>query len=143
MSQKTTAKSANRQKSSKPNKETFSYMGERYVFDITKAIKFAGDGREAFELAQDDVRFSLKKVRINKDHVKTVDVTKPGIVANLQYECKDGSLVRGHRLIDGHHRAQRCLKLGVPFQVYLLTDTESDAIVLKQPKQQTAPARSE
>ena len=113
--------------------ETFRYLKQRYVFDIDKARQFAGDGRYPVELDEEDVRFSLIKVRINQEHTKHVDTTIPGIVAVVFYENDDGTQVSGHRMIDGHHRAARCLELGIPFEAYLLTAEESRQILVKSP----------
>ena len=108
-------------------KETFRYWKKRYVFDIDKARQFVNDGREPVELDDDDVRFSLQKVRINREHTRHVDTCIPGIVAVVFFENDDGTQVSGHRLIDGHHRAARCLELGIPYHAYLLTPEESAA----------------
>ncbi len=115
----------------KKHSETFTYLGNQYKFDITRAIEFCQDGREPVEVDDDDVRFSLKKVRINKKHVPTVDTQKPGIIAVVFHPGPDGTQIKGQRLIDGHHRAARCLELGIPFQAYLLNEEESAAILLK------------
>lgn len=114
-------------------RETFGYMKRKYVFDITRAIEIASDGREPVELDDDDVRFSLDKVRINKKHLEHVDVSRPGIVAIVHAFGEDGALVKGHRMIDGHHRAARCLELGLPFSVYLLNERESIQILERSP----------
>lgn len=122
-----------RQKPSRPSNETFRFMSKSYIFDITKAIAIVQDGRESVELDEDDIKFSLDKVRINKKHLKSVDVRKPGIVAVVHAFDAQGELIKGHRLIDGHHRATRCLELGVPFEVYVLTEEESIAILKRSP----------
>jgi SAM-dependent methyltransferase len=41
--------------------------------------------------------------------------------------------MQGHRLIDGHHRAARCLEEGTPFVAYLLSEEESRAVLLRSP----------
>ena len=115
-------------------KETFRYWKKRYVFDVDRAREFVGDGREPVELDEADVRFSLEKVRINNEHTKHVDPCIPGIVAIVFYENDDGTRVSGHRLIDGHHRAARCLELGMPYHAYLLTAEESAAVLIKGPR---------
>ena len=60
--------------------ETFRYMSGAYVFDVTRAIAFVQDGREPVELDEDDVRFSLKRVSIDKKYLPKVDTSRPGIV---------------------------------------------------------------
>lgn len=114
-------------------RETFRYRGRQYVFDIDRARELLQDGREPVELDDDDVRFSLKKCHINKEHTKHVDTSFPGIVAVVWHENEDGTQVSGHRLIDGHHRAARCLELGIPYRVCLLTEQESIEILIKSP----------
>lgn len=116
-----------------PDRETFRFMSKKYVFDITKALETVGDGREPVELDDDDVRFSLKKVAINREHLKSVDISRPGIVAVVHAFDANGVMVKGHRLIDGHHRATRCLELGVPFSVYVLSEKESVEILERSP----------
>jgi hypothetical protein len=113
--------------------ETFRYMSKKYIFDIDKAQEFIADGREAVELEDEDVRFSLKKCRISKKHTRHVDTSIPGIVAIVFATTKEGKQVSGHRLIDGHHRAARCLDLGIPYRVYVLNEQESIEILKKSP----------
>jgi hypothetical protein len=36
-------------------------------------------------------------------------------------------------LIDGNHRAARCLRDGLPFRAHLLTEAESEAVLLRSP----------
>jgi SAM-dependent methyltransferase len=118
-------------------------MRKQYVFDVDKAREFVGDGREAEYLDDDDVRFSLKKCRVNKEHTQHVDPSIPGIVATVFYPGEDGVQVKGQRLIDGHHRAARCLELGIPYRVYVLNDEESAQIVIKSPKPRAAATQSD
>lgn len=113
--------------------ETFRYMGSRFKFDITRAIEFVQDGREPVELDEDDVHFSLEKVHINRDYLPEVDPQTPGIIAVVFFPDQGGAQIKGQRLIDGHHRAARCLELGIPFRVFLLNEEESAAILLKSP----------
>jgi hypothetical protein len=114
-------------------RETFRYMQKSYIFDIDAARVITSDGREPVELEEDDVRFSLRKCRVSRTHVRHVDPLIPGIIATVQYLKPDGNRVLGHRLIDGHHRALRCLQDGIPFQAYLMDETESARILLKAP----------
>lgn len=118
---------------SAPGPETFRYMGKRYIFDIDKAREIIGDGREPVELDEDDTRFSLYKCHINREHTKHVDTSIPGIIAIVPWTDENGEYVTGHRLIDGHHRAARCLDLGIPYRAYLLTEQETNSILIKRP----------
>lgn len=104
-------------------------MDANYVIDAEKARQFVRDGREPVELDPEDVHYCLQKKRIHEDHLAHVDVTYPGIIAHVWYPNAAGELTRGHRLIDGHHRAARCLQLGLPFFVYLLSEEESEAVL--------------
>lgn len=114
-------------------RETFRFMREKFIFDVDLARELVQDGREPVELDDDDVEFSLKKCHLHKHHIPHVNVSYPGIIAHVWYP-QDGEKVQGHRLIDGHHRAARCLQLGVPFRAYLLTEEESLAILEKCPE---------
>ena len=115
-------------------KETFWYMQHRYLFDVDHARQLVADGREAVELEPDDVRFSVKTSTLYRHHVPHVVPTIPGIISYIYFPNDDGEIIRGHVLIDGHHRAARCLDLRRPFHVHLLTEDESRAILLRSPE---------
>ena len=104
--------------------EEFHCMRGRYVFDVDKARRLVSDGRDKIELAPEDVEFSVGRCQINELHLAHVDPSIPGIMAHV-YFPDDGRVVHGHRLIDGHHRAARCRQLGVPFYIYVLSESES------------------
>lgn len=114
-------------------RETFRFMSEKFIFDVDLAREIVQDGREAVELDEDDIRFSLAKCHLHKEHIPHVDVKYPGIIAHVWFP-QNGEQVRGHRLIDGHHRAARCLELGVPYFAYLLSEEESQAILERGPE---------
>lgn len=114
--------------------ESFWCLRNRYIFDIDMARKFAASGHEKVELEPADVEYSVGRCEINQRHLAHVDETIPGIVAHLFYPDEDGTIVHGHRLIDGHHRAARCLQLGIPFYVIVLSEEESTRILMKSPK---------
>ena len=114
--------------------EAFWCMKNRYVFDVDKAREFVAEGHELMELAPDDVEYSVGRCEINEGHVAHVNPSIPGIVAHLYFPDDDRTLVHGHRLIDGHHRAARCLQLEIPFYVYVLTEEESIACLMKAPR---------
>ncbi len=107
--------------------ETFWYMKHSYVYDVDLARLYTSDGRETVELDPDDVRTSVAESDINDEHIDHVDPSIPGIVAHVIFQDPSGELLNGHVLIDGHHRAARCLREGRPFEVYLLTEEESVA----------------
>ncbi len=123
--------------------QTFSYMDGLYLFDLERAAQLVQDGREPVELEPDDVRFSVRTYPLHKVHVGHVDPRRPGLLAHVWYTTEDGAHVQGHRLIDGHHRAARCLDEGVPFFAYLLSEEESRAILLRGPEEVRLPATAD
>lgn len=114
--------------------EAFWCLRKRYVFDVDMARELIQHGdHEIMELEPDDVVYSVDRCEVNEGHVAHVDPSIPGIVAHIFFPNEDGELVHGHRLIDGHHRAARCLQLGIPFPVYVLSENESVKILMKAP----------
>lgn len=114
--------------------ETFWCLKERYIFDVDEARRLVADGKhEVLELEPDDVRYSVDRCEVNEGHLAHVDPSIPGIVSHIFFPHENGEIVHGHRLIDGHHRAARCLQLGIPFPVYVLTEQESVDILIKAP----------
>jgi hypothetical protein len=112
--------------------EIFWFMG-LYEFDVDLACELVQDGRESVELEEDDVRYSATGSHINKSHLPNVDPTRPGIIAHVRYETDDGRAYLGHVLIDGNHRAARCMAEKRPFEAYLLTPDESERVLLRGP----------
>jgi hypothetical protein len=115
-------------------REVFRCFKKRYVFDVSKAREMVSDSRAKIELDTEDVKYSVNRNTINKEHVPHVNTAFPGIVCHVFYTEKNGTLIHGHRLIDGNHRATRCLELGIPFYVYVLTEEESVKILRKAPR---------
>lgn len=113
--------------------EAFWCLKDRYIFDVDKARKYAREGHEVMELDPEDVVYSVGRCEVNEGHLPHVDPTIPGIVAHIYFPDEDGTVAHGHRLIDGHHRAARCMQLGIPFPVYVLSERESQRILLKAP----------
>jgi len=118
--------------------ETFRYSKSVYKFDVDMAREFANDGREPIELEREDVQFSVDSTHIYPDHVQHVDPRFPGIIAQMWYPEPDGSVSHGNTLIDGHHRAARCLLDDLPYFVYLLSEDESQQILIKGPDREKA-----
>ncbi len=114
--------------------ETFWYMAHKYLFDVDHALRLVADGREVVELDDESIRFSVDTSEINWEHVPHVNPELPGIIAHIFYQTEEGEMIHGHLLIDGHHRAARCIQLGIPFHVQLLTEGESEEILLKCPR---------
>lgn len=113
--------------------ETFRYLKSYYKFDVDLARKMVLDGRESIELEPDDVKYSVDIARIYPEHLEHVDTKYAGIIAHVWGPTKDGEWLEGHLLIDGHHRAARCVQLGIPYRVYLLTKKESEQVVIYGP----------
>ncbi len=113
--------------------EYYWYLG-LYEFDVDKARGLATDGREPVEVEEESVRLSVRDSEMDEAHVGHVDPRFPGIIAHVQYQDEGGQMLRGHVLIDGHHRAARCLREGRPFLAYLLTEAESEAVLVGSPE---------
>jgi hypothetical protein len=113
--------------------ESFRYFKGAYKFDVDLARKIAGDGRKAIELTPDDVKYSVDISRIYPEHLEHVDTKYPGIIAHVWGPGRDGEWLHGHLLIDGHHRAARCVQLGIPYFVHILTKAESERVVIHGP----------
>lgn len=111
----------------------YSMLFGLYKFDIDLALSIARDGRESVELAEEDVKHSLDWSEIYQQHLDHVDMRFPGIVSHYWYREEDGTVLHGHVLIDGHHRAAKAAQLGVPFYVYVLTEEESKKVTLRAP----------
>lgn len=113
--------------------ETFRYVKNMYRFDVDMARAFLADGRDPIELEPDDVRYSVDNTRIYPEHLEHVNLKYPGIIAHYWFPEKDGTILHGHLLIDGNHRAARSLQLGAPFFVQVLTEDESREILMEGP----------
>lgn len=114
--------------------ETYGYYRRRWVFDVDRARKLVSDGRQPIELSAADLEFCVETTRIHWMHVPHVDVQYPGIMAHVWHTHADGRRTHGHVLIDGNHRAARCLMMGRPFYIYVLSEAESRRILLREPK---------
>jgi hypothetical protein len=113
--------------------ETFNFLKRQFVFDVDKARRITQDGRKPVELDRADVLHAVDTARIYIEHVPHVRLKHPGIVARLRCTGADGSVLEGDLLIDGHHRAAKCLQLGVPYRAFLLSVEETDAVLKQRP----------
>ena len=104
-----------------------------YKFDVDLARDIVADGRAAFELDKEDVAHALKWAHIYPEHLPHVNLKYPGIIAHYWHPEKDGTMLHGTVLIDGHHRAAKAQKLGVTFCVQVLTEEESRRVTLRTP----------
>ncbi|QDS98883.1 hypothetical protein [Adhaeretor mobilis] len=112
---------------------TYKYWGKNYIFDVQRAMELVQDGREPTEVEDESVRLSVKNSWIDDVHVTHVDPTKPGIIAHVFAKADDGDDIHAHVLIDGNHRAARCLQLEKPYFAYVLTEQESKDILIRKP----------
>lgn len=125
--------------------ERFTYFGMQFAVDKAEQL-IAANPRPPQKLpknfiegvvgsVEDDepaedgsFNINLLTVGVNKGHLDEVDPDKPGILARISYkptkaypESKVYSV-----LIDGNHRAKKCLQLGRDgFDVYVLTPEET------------------
>jgi hypothetical protein len=113
--------------------EVYRYMNSNFVFDVELANRIVRDGREPVEVDRESTRTSVRMSDIRRHHLPHVDPTRPGIIAHVQVTTEEGAIVRGHLLIDGNHRAARCLQLKRPFFAYLLTEEESLRVLERGP----------
>lgn len=114
--------------------ETYWYMKHRYLFDVSLARELVQDGREPVEVDDESVRKSVQWSKLFPQHIPHVNTKYPGIIAHVWLPLENGERISGHLLIDGNHRAARCLELGIPFFAYLLSEEESCEILLKSPE---------
>lgn len=121
--------------------ERYTYFGRNFVYDVDLANQLVKDGRRPLEMARASVRKSVKSSRICDEHILHTDVARPGIVAHAKCVAEDGEVVRGQVLIDGNHRAAHCLLLKRPFFAYVLSEAESEQILLRKPVKKRFPKR--
>lgn len=115
--------------------EVFRYLNRNFVFDVDRANCLVRDGREPVEVSPESLRRSIEECAdICEEHIAHVDPSRPGIIAHTKITTVEGETVRGHVLIDGNHRGARCLQLGKPFRAFLLTESESEEILVHSPR---------
>jgi hypothetical protein len=114
---------------------TWQPRGEdgEWWYDVQKAVAIvnADPGREVFELPDWNTREVLQWMEPDPGHLDHVDPKYPGIVAPFGDQ---------QVLIDGTHRAARCVRDGLPFAVVFLTEAEADACVIKSPTREFKPS---
>ena len=111
--------------------ETYGYLKRAWVYDVDLARKIVSDGREAVGIETDDVAYFVDNSRIHEQHLDHVNPVYPGILAHLWGHGHDGAIQHGHLLIDGNHRAARCLRDKLTFKAYVLSEDESEQILLR------------
>jgi hypothetical protein len=113
--------------------ETYGYLKRAYVYDVDEARVVVSDGREPVDMDASDVAYCVDNSRIHEQHLDHVDPRYPGILAHLWGPGENGTWEHGHLLIDGNHRAARCLRDNLTFRAYLLTEDESERILRRGP----------
>lgn len=113
--------------------EVYVYFNNQFEFDVDRAREFVRDGREPVEVDDESVQTAIERSEIFNSHIDHVDPSIPGIISFVFYRTPEGETVEAQLLIDGHHRAARCQRDGLPFHAYLLTEDESRTIVLRSP----------
>jgi hypothetical protein len=106
-------------------------LGE-YIFDVVRARRIANDGQHrVYEVPTEMVEGLLL---VNEEHVPEhidhVDPMRPGILAQRW---------GGIALIDGSHRARRCLRDGLKFHCYMLDLIESRACMILEAQAELTP----
>jgi hypothetical protein len=96
---------------------------DRFFFNVERAKKIVADGRPAIELAVETIQDMLTVNHYEVEHLQHVDVSRPGILLE-----RFGGLV----LLDGIHRAARCLRERRKFYVHVLSDRESLNCLVRQ-----------
>ncbi len=115
-------------------REFFRYWDDLFEYDVERAKELVRDGREPVEVEPESARASVEESRLDERHVAHVDPSYPGVIAHIWYPAPDGVVYQARVLIDGHHRAARCLAEGRPFRAYLLDEEESRAVLARGPE---------
>lgn len=137
--------------------EWFTYFG--MVFDVRKAAQIiaahpheahpapkqwlegfvgttANDEAEEIADAEGKIHINMLQVGINKEHLNKVNITEPGIAAEVTFKAnpkRGQSESKNYILIDGNHRAKKALREGKEFKVYVLTPEESWQVMHNTP----------
>lgn len=117
----------------KEGPQFYRMIYDQYKFDVDMALSIVADGRETYELDEEDVRHALEWCDIHPQHLNHVDLRYPGVIAHYWHTDPDGTVLHGHVLIDGHHRAAKALQEGVVFRVYVLSEEESKRVTVRAP----------
>lgn len=123
----------------KEGPQCYRMLYNQYKFDVDLALSIVADGRETFELDEEDLRHAVEWAEIHPQHLDHVDMRYPGIIAHYWYTESDDTVLHGHVLIDGHHRAAKALAQGSVFRVVVLSEEESERVTLRAPSRVSAP----
>lgn len=103
------------------NEEIFALGDMR--FDIEKAMKLYGNKKPSVEKPTKE--WILPLIKIDPEHAKTVDITKPVIFGTVEMGGQVGQL-----LIDGYHRVTKALNENEKIPVIILNQEETENIML-------------
>jgi hypothetical protein len=100
--------------------------GTLLAWDIDKARQLLAEHptreRNYGRVPEDILIAILSDHELDGNHADHVDISYPGIAANVAHNGETLKL-----LLDGHHRAAKCLERGLPFGVVQLTSDEEKA----------------
>ena len=97
--------------------------GGSSLFDVEKAKQIVSDGRRAELLPADALAPILAASHYEEAHLAHVNPESPGIL---------GQRFSGFFLLDGVHRAARCLQQGKDFHAFVLTQEETLSCLVLQ-----------
>lgn len=97
--------------------------GGSSLFDVEKAKQIVSGGRRPELLAPDDLAQLLAASHYEEAHLAHVNPDSPGIL---------GQSFSGFFLLDGVHRAVRCLHVGKGFHAFALTQEETLSCLVLQ-----------
>lgn len=97
--------------------------GGSSVFDVEKAKQIAAGGRRPVLVPADTLAPFLEASHYEEAHLPHVGPESPGIL---------GQRFSGLFLLDGVHRAARCLRLGKDFHAFVLTQEETLSCLVLQ-----------
>jgi hypothetical protein len=100
-----------------------SERDDTYFFNVDKAKTIVTDERPPLELGEATIKRMTLLNAWEESHLPHVDINKPGILVQ-----RFGGLI----LLDGIHRAVRCLREGTTFRAYMLNYEESLACIVRQ-----------
>src|SRR5947208_1066566 len=95
--------------------EVYLYMRNQFEFDVERARGFVKDGREPVEVDDESVQTAVDRSEIFEQHIDHVTPSVPGIISYVFYRTETGEVITAQLLIDGHHRAARCMRDQLPF----------------------------
>lgn len=101
----------------------FSDEVDIYIFEIDTAKKIAADGRAALPVPPETLRAFVGMNEFDFDHLLHVDPSSPGI-----FTRRFGAPI----LLDGTHRAVRCLARHQQFRAFELSYEESVECLVQQ-----------